>query len=199
MSKPQIILASGSKARQQMLKNAGVSFDVMPAGIDEESIMAELIAQNASSGNISLTLAREKAKTVSSENSDSYVIGSDQVLSMDDVIYSKAKTTEEAKARLQSFEGKEHFLTSAVCVFKDGEDLWHKTDAAALKMKSLSGQDIEKYTEIASSDLTDCVGCYAIEGAGIRLFEQVRGDFFTILGMPLIPLLNYLDAEGLLS
>jgi len=194
-----IILASGSKARQTMLINAGLSFDIKPAGINEDIITKELVADGASSGNIALRLAREKAKKISQEIPDKYIIGSDQVLSMEDKIYSKAKDKKEALERLKNFQGNEHFLTSAVCVFRAGEDLWHKTDAAALKMKPLSIQDIEKYSTIAGNNLTDCVGCYALESVGVRLFESIRGDFFTILGMPLLPLLNYLDSEGLLS
>lgn len=194
-----VILASGSKARQDMLKNAGLDFEIKPASIDEETITSELISDGASSGNIALRLAREKAKKISKTNSKKYIIGSDQVLSMNDRIYSKAINEKEAIERLQEFQGNEHFLTSSVCVYKDGQDLWHKTDAAALKMKSLSSQDIEKYSKIAGDDLIDCVGCYALESVGVRLFESLRGDFFTILGMPLLPLLNFLDEEGVLS
>lgn len=194
-----LILASKSRARQEMLKNAGISFDIQPAEIDEEKIVQEMQSEGASSGNIALRLAKEKALAISKDNPDHYIIGSDQVLSMDDKIYNKAKNEQEAVERLHEFQGNEHFLTSAVCVVKNGEDLWHKTDAAALKMKPMSMQDIEKYSKIAGDDLTNCVGCYALEGVGIRLFENIRGDFFTILGMPFLPLLNFLDKEGALS
>lgn len=193
-----LILASKSRARQEMLNNAGVSYEAMPAHIDEEKIIEQLQETGASSSNIALQLAKEKAIEISKTNEGKYIIGSDQVLSMDDIIYSKAKNVEEAKERLSVFQGKEHFLTSAVCVVKDGVDLWHKVDAASLKMKPLSSQDIEKYSKIAGDDLIECVGCYALEGAGIRLFADIRGDFFTILGMPLLPLLNFLDKETLL-
>ena len=199
MTEAKIVLASGSKARQQMLKNAGVAFDINPADINEDKIMQDMKQQNASSGNIALSLAREKAKKISNENKQDYIIGSDQVLSLDDKIYSKAKNIGEAKNRLLEFQGKEHFLTSAVCVFKNGEDIWHKTDVVGLKMKAMDSQAIDKYIEIATDDVLNCAGCYAIEGAGIRLFHDIRGDFFTILGMPLLPLLKFLDGEGLLS
>lgn len=193
-----LVLASKSKARITMLKNAGVSFECIPADIDEEKIIADMVKNGASTGNIALSLSRAKAMTVSQNNPGAYIIGSDQLLSMDDIIYSKAKNKKEAIERLQEFQGKEHYLTSGVCVVKNGEDIWHKTDAAALKMKPMDSQAIEKYSEIAGSDLTDCVGCYALEGVGVRLFESIRGDFFTILGMPLLPLLNFLDREGAL-
>jgi septum formation protein len=193
-----LILASKSKSRQDMLSNAGICFKSLPADLNEENIIEKLEKEGASSGNISLCLAKEKALYISKQNLQEYVIGSDQVLSMNEKIYSKAKNKQEAIERLMEFQGKEHFLTSAVCVAKGGEVLWHKTDAVALKMKSLNLQDIEKYSEIAGDTLTSCVGCYAIEGAGIRLFSEIRGDYFTILGMPLLPLLNYLDGEGTL-
>jgi septum formation protein len=194
-----LILASKSKARQDMLKNAGVDFKSIPADLNEEALIKELEKEGASSGNMALCLAKEKAIYISKQYPKNYVIGSDQILSMDEEIYSKANDKQEAIERLMEFQGKEHFLTSAVCVARGGEAIWHKTDAVALKMKALSRQDIEKYSKIAGDVLTSCVGCYAIEGAGIRLFNDIRGDYFTILGMPLLPLLNYLDNEGAIS
>lgn len=182
-----------------MLENAGVDFDCQPADIDEEKIIEELTADGASSGNIALNLAREKALVISKNNPDKIIIGSDQVLSMNDKIYSKVDNEEEARVRLVEFQGQEHFLTSAVCAVKNGKDIWHKTDVAALKMRTLDAQAIDKYIEIAGDDLTSCVGCYAVEGFGIRLFESIRGDFFTIMGMPLLSLLKFLDSEKALS
>ena len=195
----RIILASKSEARKEMLKNAGIDFKTTPANLDEETILKSMQKEGASSGNIALRLAKEKATHVSKNHPEKYIIGSDQVLSMDDNIYSKAKNEEEAKERLFEFQGQDHFLTSAVCVVRDGQDIWHKTDAACLKMKAMNRQDIDKYSKIAGKALTDCVGCYALESVGIRLFENIRGDYFTILGMPLLPLLGFLDQEGLLS
>lgn len=195
----KIILASGSAARQSMLKNAGLEFNITPADIDEEKIISTLQETGASASNIALTLAQEKARAISLQNNEAYVIGSDQLLSMDDVFFSKAKNRAEARQRLESFAGNEHFLTSAVCVMKGGQDIWHKVDAAALQMKPLSAQALDKYIEIAGDTLTHCVGCYALEGAGIRLFRSIRGDYFTILGMPLLPLLNFLEGEGVIS
>lgn len=193
-----LILASQSKSRQSMLKNSGVEYRAIPADLDEENIMATLESEGASSGQIALELAKAKAMFISKQHPNDYVIGSDQVLSMDEVLYSKANNKTEAIERLMLFQGKEHFLTSAVCVAKAGEILWHKADVAALKMKEMSHEAIEKYTETAGDDLTSCVGCYAIEGAGIRLFHDIRGDHFTIMGMPLLPLLTYLDGQELL-
>lgn len=193
-----LILASKSKARQDMLRNAGVNFKSLPADLNEEATIQELEKEGASSGNIALCLAKEKALNISKQNPQDYIIGSDQVLSMNDKIYSKARNKQEAIERLMDFQENTHFLTSAVCVAKGGDILWNKTDAVSLKMKPLNRQDIEKYSEIAGDALTSCVGCYAIEGVGIQLFSEIRGDYFTILGMPLLPLLNYLGDEGVL-
>ncbi len=194
-----LILASQSAARQSMLKNACVEYTAMPADLDEEKIIKDLLNEGASSSQIATELAKQKALFISKDNTDDYIIGSDQVLSMDEQIYSKTKTKEEAIERLLEFQGKEHFLTSSVAVAKDNEILWHKTDAVALKMKPMSRQDIEKYSELAGDTLTSCVGCYAIEGAGIRLFDDIRGDIFTIMGMPLLPLLKFLETESVIS
>lgn len=195
----KIILASKSKARREMLTNAAVEFESIPADLDEKFILKKMQDDDVNVGGIALKLAQEKAIYISKKYPDRYIIGSDQVLSMNDKIYNKAESVSEAKERLLEFQGNEHFLTSAVCVAKAGQDLWHKIDTAALKMKKLDAQDIDKYSKIAGDALTQCVGCYALEGVGVRLFDDIRGDYFTILGMPLLPLLRYLDQEGAIS
>ncbi len=197
MIEKKIILASGSAARQKMLRNAGIKFDIIPADIDEEKILKEMESEGSCSTNTSLHLAEKKAFSVAKKNPDAFVIGCDQVLSIEDKIYSKVENKEEARERLLELQGQEHFLTSSVYVVKNKEYLWRGTDVAALRMRKMDGQHIDKYIEIAGNALTDCVGCYALESVGIRLFEEIRGDYFTILGMPLLPLLNFLDKEGL--
>ena len=191
-----LILASKSVARQSMLKNTSVEFQAIPAELNEEKIIQDLEEHGASATNICLSLAKEKALYISAQHNKSYIIGSDQVLTLDDKIYSKAQNKEEAIDRLLELQGKEHFLTSAVCVAKNNEILWHKTDAVALRMKKMDRVEIENYADKAGEILTSCVGAYAIEGLGIRLFDDIRGDYFTIMGMPLLPLLNYLGEEG---
>lgn len=191
-----LILASKSGARQSMLKNAGVEFQAIPADLNEEKIIQDLEEHGASATNICLSLAKEKALHISAHHNENYVIGSDQVLTLDNKIYSKAQNKKEAIDRLFELQGKEHFLTSAVCVAKNNEILWHKTDAVALRMKEMDRAEIENYADKAGKILTSCVGAYAIEGLGIRLFDDIRGDYFTIMGMPLLPLLNYLGEEG---
>ena len=196
---PKIILASGSRARQEMLTNAGVDFEIKPADIDERSILNALEKEEVNTGGICLRLSEEKACVISNQYPEDYVIGSDQILSMKDEIFSKAKNKEEAFERLKDFQGKEHYLTSGVVVLKNGQTLWRHTDVAALKMRVMSDQKITEYIERAGDIVTSCVGCYALEGLGIRLFSDIRGDFFTILGMPLLPLLNFLHDEGILE
>lgn len=190
----KLILASGSEARQTMMRNAGVVFDVVPADIDEEAVQDS--GNNPTS--ISMLLSMKKALAVSIKYPEKYIIGSDQVLSMKNIIYSKAKSKKEARERLSAFSGSEHMLTSSVAVVKNSKLIFDYTDTAYLKMKTLSEEKIDTYIASAGDVLTQCVGCYAIEERGITLFEEIKGDYFTILGMPLLPLLNFLDMEGLL-
>ncbi len=191
-----LVLASGSTARQQMLKNAGYDFDVIPASIDEEKIINALIEKKENIKNISKFLANEKAKSVSKKHPDKYIVSSDQVLYMNDKIYSKVKNNIEAKDRLSFFQGKTHKLNSAVSVYKNEEEVFSFSDEASLEMKQMSESEIENYCHKTGDILTSCVGCYALEGLGIRLFQEIEGDYFTILGMPLLPLIQFLDSEG---
>jgi len=190
--KHSLILASGSFARQEMLHHAGYEFDIIPADIDEEKIASGL----GENKNIALVLAKEKAKFISQQDKEKYIIGSDQVLMMNNKIYSKAKNKQEAKERLMEFQGKTHTLHSGVSVFKNNEELFSSIDSASLSMKAMTSDDLDRYCEQAGDVLTSCVGCYALEGLGSRLFDKIDGNYFTILGMPLLPLSNFLDAEG---
>jgi septum formation protein len=190
-----LILASGSKARQEMLSNAGYNFDVMPADIDEEKIIKDNL-EKLHIKKMALSLASAKAQLVSQNNLNSFIIGSDQILSMNGRLYSKAKNIEEAKLRLREFQGKSHKLYSAVSLYKDNKEIFSYCDKATLIMRSLSDKDIDNYCEKAGDVLTLCVGCYALESHGVRLFERIVGDYFTILGMPLLPLVGVLNKEG---
>jgi len=188
----KIILASKSVARQSMLRNAGIEFKSVPANIDEEKIQN----QGGDPSDVAEILGQQKALHVSKEKSNCYIIGSDQVLSMDNKIYSKAKNETQARDRLKEFMGQAHHLHSSVSIVKNSEILFTHTATATLTMKGLSDDALDDYINTAGDVLTQCVGCYAIEGHGIRLFKEIKGDFFTIMGMPLLPLLNFLDSEG---
>ncbi|OYW55794.1 MAG: hypothetical protein B7Y80_04545 [Hyphomicrobium sp. 32-62-53] len=191
MSGRLLILASGSAARRQMLLNAGLAFDVVPADIDEDSVRDVMIA-SAPHPQIAVVLAETKALSVAAAHPGAIVIGSDQILSTGDDILSKPGSREGARETLRTLSGRTHWLHAAVAVAV-GDDLrWRTVESAALTMRDLSDADIERYLDAAGSGIFGCVGAYQIEGAGVQLFERVAGDHFTIMGMPLLPLLGQL-------
>lgn len=190
-----LILASQSVARQKMLRAVGLEFEAIPAHLDEDSLTENAIEQNQSPREIALMLAQEKALAISKDNPEALVIGSDQILECDGQMLYKAENAQAALEKLQFLSHKTHYLISAVTVAKDGEILWMHADSAALTMKNLSDEYIQNYCDKAGEALTRSVGAYEIESLGARLFEKVEGDFFTIQGLPLLPLLAYLEAE----
>lgn len=198
----QLILASGSAARQAMLTAAGVTFDVVPADIDEESIIKEMIANDpqVSSGDIASSLAGAKAASIAKRYPDAFVIGSDQVL-MDEArrIFFKADTRERARDVLRWLRGTTHTLTSAVALAESASVIWQTSQMARLTMRNFSDEFLDGYMARAGDCLTKSVGAYAFEGLGGQLFDRVEGDHFTILGMPLLPLLQALRERGVLD
>ncbi|MDB2682752.1 Maf family protein [Alphaproteobacteria bacterium] len=195
MNKPKIILASGSSARAEMLRGCGLGFDIIPADIDEKKILQDMQSKELKPDQIATALASEKAAAISATNRDALVIGSDQILVCDHRIFSKARDLNEAKDKLKTLRGKTHKLISAACLIQNGEVLWTHTEAANLTMHNFNDEFLDIYCDKAGNALTDCVGSYALEEAGSWLFSKTRGDYFTILGMPLLPLLNYLREE----
>lgn len=190
---PALILASGSAARKSMLENAGLAFEVCPADLDEKKIQDALQGQGKSAADIALALAEAKAVYVSASCPDALVIGSDQVLNLDGQILSKAKDENDARAKLQSLSGKTHHLISAVCLARNSKTLWAYTDQAALHMRDFDDGFLDAYMAKNTDALTACVGAYKIEGGGAWLFSAIEGSHFTIMGMPLLPLLNELQ------
>lgn len=188
--KARLILASGSAARQAMMRQAGLSFDVIPARIDEYAIMEAHAALDPAEK--SLLLAREKALAVSRENPDALVTGSDQVLCLGNRIINKAKSRDEALEKLRTLRGKTHRLISGVAMAQNGKVLWDHAEHANLTMRDFDEAFLKAYADMAGHALTDCVGAYQIEGAGVWLFTRIEGDFFTIMGLPLPALLSYL-------
>ncbi len=191
----KIILASKSVARQNMLQAVGLQFDSIPADLDEDALTENAIAQHQSPREIALMLAQEKALAISKQNPDVLVIGSDQILECDGEMLYKAENEDEAKDKLKFLSGKTHYLISAVTAVKGSEILWMHADSAALTMKTLSDDYLENYCARAGEALIRSVGAYEIESLGARLFAKVEGDFFTIQGLPLLPLLQYLEDE----
>lgn len=194
MSEPlPIVLASGSATRQAMLANAGLEFVAQPATVDETALKQHAIADGLAPAQIAVKLATAKAMTVSATHPSSLVIGSDQILELDGELLTKTKTRREALDKLRRLQGKTHYLHSAVTCCHRGKVELEFVDTAEMTMKRMRDAELERYIDVAEPGLYDAVGCYQIEGPGIRLFSSVRGSHFTIMGMPLLPLLAFLD------
>jgi septum formation protein len=199
--KPRLVLASASAARRDMLNSAGLTFDIVPAEIDEDGICASMVSESAcvEASDIAAVLAAEKAASVSRRCPGAVVVGSDQVLALGARILSKAATVAEAREVLDTLRGRTHELASGVALARDGCVLWQAADRAQLTMRPFSDEFLATYLACAGAALTRSVGCYEIEGIGIQLFERIDGDHFTILGMPLLPLLARLREEGMVT
>lgn len=188
-----LILASKSAARKDMLEKAGLRFKCISAEMDERALEDSLPPDP----NIRAeALARAKAEAVSLKYPDALVIGADQILSFDGKILHKAKTRDDALAKLRSLSGQTHELISAAALAQSGKAFWQCSDTASLTMRNFEDAFLETYAGCAGDALTSCVGAYALEGAGAWLFEKTEGDFFTILGLPLLQLLGALREKG---
>jgi septum formation protein len=192
----RIVLASGSPARRTLLANAGIAFAVEPSTVDERAVEAPLIARGASPAEIASALAEAKAVEVSRRIPQALVIGADQTLDCDGHRGTKSESLAEARTQLQRLAGRSHQLHSAVAVARDGAVAWRLRDSATLTMRPLSAAEIDAYLARVGETVLKSVGVYQLEGEGIRLFERIEGDYFTILGLPLLPLLAYLRGEG---
>ena len=192
-----LILASQSRARQMLLANAGISFDAVPADIDERSVQnnSGLTAPEQIAG----LLAREKACFVSSKNPGRHVVGADQTLALGNRLFSKPAGRAQAADQLRLLAGHTHELHSAVAVARDGKIMFSDVSVARMTMRRLGESEIEAYLDQAGQAVTTSVGAYQLEGLGVHLFERIEGDHFTILGLPLLPLLAFLRSEGLLN
>lgn len=198
--RPPLILASTSKARAKLLEAAGLAFIVEPPGLDE-SVMLQAISGERSLDphDIAEVLARAKAEAVSDLASGAYVIGADQVLVLEDRILTKPDSMEAARRQLLDLRGKSHTLHTAVVVATNGESMWAETQIATLTMRKLSPEFIGRYLAAAGEEVLSSVGAYQLESLGIQLFEKIDGDYFSILGLPLLPLLDTLRREGVIE
>jgi septum formation protein len=185
----KLILASKSIHRKNLMENAGLVFDICPAAIDERAIEAAIENTGTLPKEVALILASAKALDVSQQNSDSYVIGSDQTLSLGDEMFHKPDDMEQARRTLLKLSGKTHSLNSAISIAKDGETLWQHVSIAELTMRDMSPDYIGRHLAKAGDDVLSSVGAYQLEQHGINLFEKIDGDFFTIVGLPMLPLL----------
>lgn len=194
-----IVLASGSATRAAMLREAGVAVTADPPAIDEEEVKAALKADGAAAGDVAETLAELKAMRVSRRHPGALVIGADQMLECGDVWFDKPPDADHARAQLMALRGKTHTLVSSAVGVRDGARLWHETDRARLAMRNFSEDFLDGYLAQCGPDILGSVGAYRLEGVGAQLFHKVEGDFFTILGLPLLPLLEWLRAQGILK
>src|SRR5882724_1282706 len=192
-----VILASQSRARQMLLGNAGISFEAVPADIDERAVQKN--SGLTSPGAIAGLLAREKALFVSAKNPGRYVIGADQTLALGERLFSKPSGRAQAAEQLRLLAGNSHTLHSAVAVISDGKIVFADVSIARMTMRKLSENEISAYLDAAGEAVTTSVGAYQLEGLGVHLFERIEGDHFTILGLPLLPLLEFLRRERLLA
>ncbi len=184
-----LILASGSTARQMLLKNAGLDFIAIPATVDERAIEENLPLAGRDPVSVARHLALAKAMDVSERSPRAFVIGCDQTMSLGNRIFHKAACLDEARQTLISLRGKAHFLNSAVCLVRDGELLWSDVTKACMQVRDFSDEFLDGYIERNGKSILSSVGCYQLEGEGIQLFDAIAGDYFTILGLPLLPLL----------
>jgi septum formation protein len=198
--RPPLILASSSKTRARLLEAAGLAFVVEPPGLDE-SVMRQAVsgAQSLAPHDVAEVLARAKAEAVSDFAPKAYVIGADQVLACGDLIISKPETMEAARRQLLDLSGKTHTLHTAVAVATNGETIWAETTMATLTMRKLSPEFIGRYLAAAGEEVLSSVGAYQIESLGVELFDKIDGDYFSILGLPLVPLLDTLRGEGVIE
>lgn len=192
-----IVLASASAARRAIMEQAGVDFVVDPADVDEAALKTPDARRDPAG--LSVTLAEAKALDVSGRRPDDWVIGSDQILSFDGGLVSKARSMAEARARLQALRGREHVLWSGVALARGGRVAWSDRDAAHMTMRDFSDAFLDAYLAAEGDGLLASVGCYRIEGRGAQLFSRVEGAQATIMGMPLWPLLEALRAHGALA
>jgi septum formation protein len=192
-----LILASQSRARQMLLANAGVTFEAMPADIDERAIQQN--AKVAAPGEIAGLLAREKALWVSARKPGHYVIGADQTLALGDRLFNKPAGLSAAAEQIRALSGQTHTLNSAIAVAHDGKITFETVAVAGMTMRDLNGEDIRTYLDEAGEAVTTSVGAYQLESLGIHLFERIEGDHSTILGLPLLPLLGFLRSQHLLA
>jgi septum formation protein len=195
--KHPLILASQSRARQALLANAGMTFDAIPADIDERAI--QQASGLSAPGEIASLLARQKAISVSSRNPGRYVIGADQTLALGDRLFSKPSNRAQAAEQLRALAGGSHELHAAIAVARDAGVLFETVAVARMTMRQLSDAEIDAYLNEAGEAVMTSVGAYQLEGLGVHLFERIEGDHFTILGLPMLPLLTFLRTERLLS
>jgi septum formation protein len=193
------ILASGSVVRARLLRTAGIDVDIQTSAVDEDEIKASFRADGASAGDCAMTLAELKATRVSKRHPYRLVIGADQMLVQGEDWFDKPANLAAARAQLHRLSGKPHLLVTACVVALNGVPIWREQADSTLVMRPLSDAFIGQYLQAAGDEVLSSVGAYQLEGLGVQLFERVEGDFFAILGLPLLPLLGFLRERGVIA
>jgi nucleoside triphosphate pyrophosphatase len=195
---PQIILASGSTIRANILRGAGVSFEVAKPNVDEAAIKVEAASAGKTLEQMAMMLAEAKALDVA-KTTDAIVIGADQILEFEGRAFDKPQDMDEARARLMEMTGAAHTLINAVAIAKNGRILWRNLERPELHLRNLTEAEIDAYLAAAGPEILTSVGAYQIEGVGARLFDKIDGDYFSVLGLCLFPVLDCLRREGALA
>ncbi|MEE9139880.1 MAG: nucleoside triphosphate pyrophosphatase [Alphaproteobacteria bacterium] len=193
----KLYLASASLARAELLTRAGVLFTQEPAAVDEDEVKAALRANGIAAGELAEALAERKARVVAERHPGALVVGADQVLECGGVWFDKPTDADEARAQLRALRGRAHRLINSTCVVRDGARAWRHTAVAELVMRPFSDDFLEAYVDAADDAALASLGGYQLEGLGAQLFARVTGDYFTILGLPLVPLLEFLRGCGM--
>lgn len=200
MTEARLILASKSKARHAMLTAAGVAVEAIAPNVDEEALKDGLKSEGVTARNLADALAEAKAVRLSRRIGPGLILGADQVLALEDgTMLDKPADPADAIAQLKLLSGKKHKLFSAAVIAEQGTPVWRHIDIATLSVRVLSDNFIEQYVEAEWDNIRYCVGCYEIEGRGAQLFSAINGSQFTIMGLPLLHLLDYLRIRGILS
>lgn len=195
----RLILASGSEIRQTLLRQAGVEFEVVRPRVDEDAVRDAMMAEQAPPRDIADALAELKARKIGEKHPDAMVIGCDQVLNFEGRILSKPLSKDEALSQLRDMRGKTHDLLSAVVICEQGRPVWREVGRVTLRMREIGDDYLNSYVDRNWESIQHSVGAYKLEEEGVRLFSNVQGDYFTVLGLPLLSLISYLNLRGILA
>ena len=196
---PRLILASASPARLALLRGAGLLLDAIPAPIDEDAAKESLRVEGADAETLASALAELKAVAVSTRHPGALVIGGDQVLELEGRMFDKPTNPAAARDQLLALRGRTHRLVSAAVLVRDGARLWHAARSVRMAMRDFSSDFLDAYIDAAGESVCGSVGAYRLEGIGAQMFERIEGDYFTVLGLPLLPLLEALRAQGVVT
>jgi septum formation protein len=197
MPSPKLILASASHSRRELLSHAGLAFEIKPSGVDEAEATRSLTAARAAPQEIAEKLAEMKALRVSARHGTAMVVGGDSTLACNGRLFDKPPNMDAARKQLLALRGQTHELFSSVVVARSGARLWHWNERARLTMRPFTEEFLDAYLARAGDTVLTSVGAYRLEGLGAHLFSRVDGDYFTILGLPLLPLLSFLAGHGI--